>query len=320
MKAEFDLNRIDFRTTPIENFFLDSYLSMATGDAIKVYLYGWKNCYCKESVSFDLEQWASVLALSPQEVEESLAFWRSFHLIEEREENGERLLTFKSPLLLYTGFDKPSSREPEPAVDERLSIHESIRAEVEARREADAMGLRKAPFSGDQTEFFDPSRAASFGAPAEAAPVPGSDAVRLRAIREIEGFLTERSTFPVQLKPDEVVMVQNFLDEFPITAEYFVYAYKKAYDLETARSKNISYTLGIIDNWLRFEQLTDREKLDAFLEKQKEEKASKKRRTRKKAANVDKDSEMSKEERMEWLRDKMNRSLGNDADWGPGDD
>lgn len=67
---------IDLGTTPIENIFINTYFSLATGDAIKVYIYVYKLAYEKsDQKNLSVESLAQELDLSPSQVREALDFW-----------------------------------------------------------------------------------------------------------------------------------------------------------------------------------------------------------------------------------------------------
>lgn len=114
MKLSFDLSTVDFRTTPLENLFLQTYLPLASGPALKVYLYGWKTAYQAERPLLGDEELAQALDLTNEEVVDALAYWVDQGLVVEDREEGHPVFRFQSMLLLYAGlYDQPGSNKSE---------------------------------------------------------------------------------------------------------------------------------------------------------------------------------------------------------------
>ena len=65
--------------TSVENVFLYDYLPQATGDAVKVYLYGLFLC---QNAEFDvsLSSFARELSLSEEQVKDAFTYWEEFGL------------------------------------------------------------------------------------------------------------------------------------------------------------------------------------------------------------------------------------------------
>lgn len=72
---EFNLNSV----TDIDNKFIDTYLPIATGDAVKVYLYGLFICKSEENLT--LESFSKNLNMSIEDVSNCFKFWEEFGLL-----------------------------------------------------------------------------------------------------------------------------------------------------------------------------------------------------------------------------------------------
>ena len=66
-------------TTTVDNKFIDMYLPIATGDAVKVYLYGLFVCKSDDDITID--SFAKNLNLSVDEVSNCFKFWEEFGLL-----------------------------------------------------------------------------------------------------------------------------------------------------------------------------------------------------------------------------------------------
>lgn len=65
--------------TTVENQFITKYLPQATGDAVRVYLYGLYLCRCGED--FDAASCAKLLKISPEQLTEIFGFWEECDLV-----------------------------------------------------------------------------------------------------------------------------------------------------------------------------------------------------------------------------------------------
>ena len=65
--------------TSIDNKFIDMYLPIATGDAVKVYLYGLYACIGEEDTT--IEKFAQAINMSVEEVSNCFKFWEEFGLL-----------------------------------------------------------------------------------------------------------------------------------------------------------------------------------------------------------------------------------------------
>ncbi len=103
---------IDLGETPVENMFLNSYMLMAPGDAVKAYLFGYKIACEKSEVPGDF---ADLLQVEEDRLAEIWQYWEGLGLI-RRQEDG---ILFRSLRQMYLGVDPPDYfAEPEALVKE----------------------------------------------------------------------------------------------------------------------------------------------------------------------------------------------------------
>ena len=69
-----------FDVTPVDNQFILEYLPTATGDAVRVYLYGLMQCYHPEA-AMTLEQMARELGMEPEAVQAAFRHWERKGLV-----------------------------------------------------------------------------------------------------------------------------------------------------------------------------------------------------------------------------------------------
>lgn len=306
MSFKFDLSKVDFRTTPVENMFLDTYLGSAPGDAIKIYLYGWRACYGKSEGSFSLDEFGQALSLSDEELQEGLQFWIDAGLVTIVEENQGHTIYFRSLILLWAG------------------LYESVES-LEASVLWEAKSKEGLHLSLDQAEaspsIFDSlvldDKADNISRDSEQNgkkedPTLENDQNRRAMFTDLENYLSQGLTYEVSLKPAEIRQIHEFLDQYPVSPDFFLYAYKKASQSSEASSRSLNYLMTIIENWIRFEHITEIDQLDQYLEKEAENKKNKKKtrraRAKKKAENLSNDQRMSKEERSQWVKQKLEQS------------
>ncbi|MBQ7643100.1 MAG: hypothetical protein IJS67_04280, partial [Clostridia bacterium] len=67
-------------STEIDNKFISSYLPEATGDAVKVYLYGLFACLSDEDAS--IEKFAEELSFDKEKVVDCFRYWEEFGLVD----------------------------------------------------------------------------------------------------------------------------------------------------------------------------------------------------------------------------------------------
>ncbi len=99
-------------TTTVDNKFIDMYLPIATGDAVKVYLYGLFVCKSNEDISID--DFSKALNLDKEEVVNCFKFWEEFGVLNVLSEDPFTIaylsISAQKPKKYspekYTGFNK----------------------------------------------------------------------------------------------------------------------------------------------------------------------------------------------------------------------
>ncbi len=311
MRMDFDLSKIDFRTTPVENMFLDTYLEQAPGNAIKFYLYGWKACYGKGDSSLSLESLTETLHLSQEELLEAISYWIEEGLVILREEEGDFNLDFRSIILYWAGIYEPVESLPMDVLRENDGASINFQQDMEnAEERIPSLFDQLAPSRESDQSTQEKGHVSSDTPSIETDK--GGDENRRKLFDDLEDYLSEGVSYQVLLKPDEIRTIHDFLDTYPITPDFFLYAYKKAATHGEASSRSFKYVITIIENWLRFEHISNQEDLDAFLVKAEEAKKNKKQSSRKrakaKAKNLSDDKRLSKEERTAWVKQRLEQS------------
>lgn len=82
MKIELDKTMIDLGFTPVENMFIHTYLAMANGDQIKVYLYALSQVYSSDRQEIDNKNIAFEMKLTEGQVIDAWRFWQELGLVE----------------------------------------------------------------------------------------------------------------------------------------------------------------------------------------------------------------------------------------------
>ncbi|WP_071705907.1 DnaD domain protein [Murdochiella vaginalis] len=282
MKASFELSRVDFRTTPVENIFLDTYLSHAPAEALRVYLAGWKACYSRPDEHVEETDLADLLGLSAEAVEQAVAYWIDEGLVVADPNHPDRLI-FRSMLLLWAGIGETTTAMPaeKPSVEKEQSAKpQSEEPQCETLQSEKTQGSsQKGALS--QADMFD----------------------------ALEDFLSEGLRYRVALKENELRLILQVMEQYAFTPDYFLYAYQSACQRNEVGSRSVNYVVAVIENWARFEQITDRKALDAYFAKVDQEKMNRpKKRKRKQPAFAQNDTRMSREERKEWVNRKLEES------------
>jgi hypothetical protein len=70
-----------YDVTPLENFFIQNYMTEATGEFVKVYIYGLMFCYRQEEPPQDYADIARDLHMNEETVRAALAYWEKLQLI-----------------------------------------------------------------------------------------------------------------------------------------------------------------------------------------------------------------------------------------------
>lgn len=110
MNFEMQELKLDMGTTPFENMFLNTYLQMADGDAIKVYLLIYKEIYNNNSV--DEGKIKRQLNFDDQRFEEAVKFWINMGIFREKKNSdGQTYIEIVSLRQMYFGEsdDTPSN-------------------------------------------------------------------------------------------------------------------------------------------------------------------------------------------------------------------
>lgn len=100
MRYSIEQWKVDLGETPIENMFLNTYMLMAPGDCVKVYLYGYKQALDGREAS-SLEEDAKALQMTPEQVKDCWTFWEEMGLVRQ-EGDGIRFLSLRQ---LYLGIE-----------------------------------------------------------------------------------------------------------------------------------------------------------------------------------------------------------------------
>ncbi len=318
MKPEFDLSSVDFRITPLENIFLDTYLSQASGDAIKIYLYGWKSCYFdnEKGKTFDkwMEELTSNLFMNRETVKEGLEYWIDTGLIENRNEGEECKLYFKSMLLLWSGFYGRVSKDLKGAnISDRLENT----AGSYNRNSIENWGSVSEPDRVSDLDIVsEPDRVSDLDIVSELDKVKSENDFKIikrrKMFEDLEAYLSVGSAYSISLKENEILKLHEFMDKYDVEPEFFIYAYKKASEMSEASSRSLMYLTTIIENWIRFEKITSIEALDEYLEKQEksrdEIRKNRSRKRKKRIEYVDDDKRMTRADRLKWVEDKLEES------------
>lgn len=114
--------KLDMGTTPLENMFLNTYVQMADGDAIKVYLLIYKDCYNYNRV--DAGKIKRQLRFSDERFDKAVEYWVNMGIFrQKRADNGIDYIEIVSLRQMYFG-DSEDNESSEAAYDlaQRKSI------------------------------------------------------------------------------------------------------------------------------------------------------------------------------------------------------
>lgn len=105
MKIQMQEIDLDMGTTSFENMFLNTYVSMADGDFLKVYLLIYKEASSGEEV--DENRIKKFLSFSDEKFQEAIEYWINLGLFREKENNnGERYIEIISLRQAYFGHSE----------------------------------------------------------------------------------------------------------------------------------------------------------------------------------------------------------------------
>lgn len=108
MNFEMQELKLDMGTTPFENMFLNTYLQMADGDAIKVYLLIYKEIYNNNFV--DIEKIKRQLNFDDEKFDQAVNFWINMGIFRQKKDsNGETFIEIVSLRQMYFGENNDTS-------------------------------------------------------------------------------------------------------------------------------------------------------------------------------------------------------------------
>lgn len=288
MHASFDLSHVDFRTTPFENIFLDTYVAHAPETALRVYLMGWKACSDAHATGVNGADLAEALQLSPDALDEALSYWEGEGLV-VRDADGT--VFFRSMLLLWAGVGDAAK---------------SSRSNAEAPHSAEGEAMPSRGVAPATNDVVYAAPGAERRASADEG-TPDEGMTRTQMFDALEDFLSRGFQYRVLLKDNELRLILDVMNTYAFTPEYFLYAYQKAAVNSESTARSVKYLTTIVENWARFDGITTKDALDRYLD-QKAKKKSIKRGKRRREKNVDEDTRLSKDEQREWVKKKLEAS------------
>lgn len=108
MNFEMQELKLDMGTTPFENMFLNTYLQMADGDAIKVYLLIYKEIYNNSYV--DVEKIKRQLNFDNEKFDQAVNFWINMGIFRQKKNSkGETFIEIVSLRQMYFGENNDTS-------------------------------------------------------------------------------------------------------------------------------------------------------------------------------------------------------------------
>lgn len=270
MKCRMDSLSVPFKSTPVDNLFLETYLSVASGTAIKVYLYCLKLATYPSNESVDLERIARDLNITVQETERALNYWETQNILYRVEEDGETEYRFKDLRLMYLGVDQREHIKPE---------HKDIEDENFAKSYREPKILEDLAFKNmiDRLEEF----------------------IRVNRQVPVDEIFNER----------EVREILDFMEKYHLDSEFYYYAYCKIAEEEGPDfSPSPQHINGYLGRLIRYDGTVDRTSLDAYYQRKKEEKAEKKEKKKSRSSGrKKKEDAVSKEERQARLKEYLEK-------------
>lgn len=267
MKFQIENNFLDLGTTPIENMFINTFLSRANDVQIKVYLYALSNAYSGKT-DLTNENIASEMGLTEGQVVDAWQYWMDEGVVEKKEDS----YIFKSIRFQY--------------IDSMYDIS----GENEISKTTQNTDTGK--------ELYDNSE----------------EAVQSRALIEnVEEFISSGSDTPIQLDPREIRKILQTMNDFNATPDFMSYAYMMASNVRGIKA--VDPIMATIRNWM-IDGATDMEKLEVYLtqksqskEDNKVEKTEYVSKKPNKNSLANSDDRMSKEERLKFVQQKMQKRL-----------
>ena len=121
MSFKIQTTDFDLGITSIENIFINDFMPMADGTAVKVYLLAFKNCNDKSNKTFDNKSLAKHLNIPLDDVHRSWSFWISKGIVEkiefENEENNYDIEFLSLRQLVAKGIYSTKSRVIESKIN-----------------------------------------------------------------------------------------------------------------------------------------------------------------------------------------------------------
>lgn len=267
MKFQIENNFLDLGTTPIENMFINTFLSRANDVQIKVYLYALSNAYSGKT-DLTNENIASEMGLTEGQVVDAWQYWMDEGVVEKKEDS----YIFKSIRFQY--------------IDSMYDIS----GENEISKTTQNTDTGK--------ELYDNSE----------------EAVQSRALIEnVEEFISSGSDTPIQLDPREIRKILQTMNDFNATPDFMSYAYMMASNVRGIKA--VDPIMATIRNWM-IDGATDMEKLEVYLTQKSQSKEDNKveeteyvSKKPNKNSLANSDDRMSKEERLKFVQQKMQKRL-----------
>lgn len=270
MKLQIEQNIIDLGTTPIENMFINTYLSFANEVQIKVYLYALSVAY-SENQEISNDNIAIEMKLTEGQVVDAWQYWIDQGLVEQ---SGDKYI-FKSVRTQY--------------LQSMYGMNQQ-KGNTFAKSSFEKNYIKKEEIYNNSVESVE-SR---------------------QLIENIEEFISQGQDIPLKLNPREIKKVLGTMNDFGASTDFISYAYMMASNIRGIKA--VDQIMATIRNWM-IDGATDIEKLEKYLEQKENNEKEKKseikniKSSSKKVSLADKDDRMSKEERLKFVQEKMNKKL-----------
>ncbi|NLW52055.1 MAG: hypothetical protein GXY87_01640 [Tissierellia bacterium] len=130
MRFETDKTTIDLGYTPVENMFIHTYLSLANGDQIKVYLYALSNAHSNNKEEITNDMIAFEMGLSEGQVIDAWAYWQEKGLVEVKGNTVVLKSLRNNYINQLMGYDTSENQMEKEIIDssfdnvDKLSAHE----------------------------------------------------------------------------------------------------------------------------------------------------------------------------------------------------
>ena len=110
----FDEQAALFDVTPLPNQFILNYLPEASGDAVRVYLFGLVACYHHEAIS-DLQQMARELNMTEDDIRAAYRYWERKGLVQRVADNPPQYRYQNIYQVMMTGAQAHTSNSRKPS-------------------------------------------------------------------------------------------------------------------------------------------------------------------------------------------------------------